>query len=816
MKQVDIEHLLPLVDKPSRYIDHEINACRKSFSAAKVRFAFAFPDVYELGISHLGLKILYSIVNGLEFAMADRAYLPWIDLSKLMREEKLKLFGWESRIELSAFDVLGITLQSELTFTNVLEVIDLCGIALHSEQRLDSDPIVMVGGPCATNPLPLLPFVDVFYIGEAEEGIIEIANILAKYPNRNDRIKHIAELDCCFVPSLHAERVNVQSRKYTGFHESALQHKPQLLSWQLATHNRYVAEIMRGCSRGCRFCHAGYFYRPVRERAPEDILNDLLAEIQASGWDEAGLISLSSSDYSCIQDLLLKLLSTVDTNKTHISLPSLRVDSLSDELVQVMKNLGREGLTIAPEAGSERLRMVINKNLSETDIIKGIDTAIRLGWQKIKLYFMLGLPTENESDIDAIITLIDLINTMGKRRLQINVTLSPFVPKPFTPFQWAAMLDRDTLLDRARRVKAAFVKARNIKVKYHTIETSILEAAITRGDEQMASVIESAWRNGACFDGWSEGFDYSLWESAFKQTNTDIAQYLAARNTDATLPWDFIDIGVCKAFLIAEWDKAQQGVQTADCREICSLCGVCNDEVQTSTSTAAALECCSTPQNPNTPALQHPPGTVVRPNYRYRVFYQKVGLLRFISHLDWMRMLFRRIAILDLQTVFTQGFSPHPKVSLSPPLPVGVEGMGEFFDISFYAPYPAEMILNEFSHTRIPEFNLLSCEALQGKAELPVGELISLTIPPDLLFEATTKIKEFKERESYSFTKTTPTRQKSYDLCAIIQSIELVGCEIRVCKLLESPSVYDVLMALLDWDKKRLYAMPLKRLSFIM
>ncbi|MDD2229098.1 MAG: TIGR03960 family B12-binding radical SAM protein [Candidatus Cloacimonetes bacterium] len=816
MKQVDIEHLLPLVDKPSRYIDHEINACRKSFSAAKVRFAFAFPDVYELGISHLGLKILYSIVNGLDFAMADRAYLPWIDLAKLMREEKLKLFGWESRIELSAFDVLGITLQSELTFTNVLEVIDLSGLALHSDQRLETDPIVMAGGPCATNPLPLLPFIDVFYIGEAEEGIIEIANILAKHPNRKERLKHIAELDCCYVPSLHAEQLSVRSRKYTGFHESTLQHKPQLLSWQLATHNRYVAEIMRGCSRGCRFCHAGYFYRPVRERAPEDILNDLLAEIQASGWDEAGLISLSSSDYSCIQDLLLKLLSTVDTNKTHISLPSLRVDSLSEELVQVMKNLGREGLTIAPEAGSERLRMVINKNLSEADIVKGIDTAIRLGWQKIKLYFMLGLPTEEESDIDAIISLIDLINTMGKRRLQINVTLSPFVPKPFTPFQWAAMLDRDTLLDRARRIKAAFVKARNIKVKYHTIETSILEAAITRGDEQMAAVIEAAWRQGACFDGWSECFDYSLWESAFKQTNTNIAHYLEARKTDDTLPWDFIDIGVCKTFLKAEWDKAQQGVQTTDCRDICSMCGVCNDEVQTSTSTTTKLNTSTSTITYSRPPIIHPPGTVVRPNYRYRVFYQKVGLLRFISHLDWMRMLFRRIAILDMQTVFTQGFSPHPKVSLSPPLPVGVEGMGEFFDISFYAPYPPEMILSEFRNTRIPEFNLLSCDTLQGKALLPVSELISLTIPLEMVAEAAGKIAEFNKQESYIFTKTTPTRQKSYDLCKIIQSIELIDNEIRVCKLLESPSVYDVLVALLNWEKKKLYSMPLKRLNFIM
>ncbi len=468
MKQVDIQHLLPLVEKPSRYIDHEINACRKDFAGNKIRMAFAFPDAYEIGISHLGLKILYSIVNSLPDLMADRVYLPWTDLADMMRAEKLKLFGWESRMPVDQFDLLGITLQSELTFSNVLETIDLSGLAIRSELRAETDPIVMAGGPCATNPLPLAPFVDVFYLGEAEEGIIEIAEILKEHSSKQERLRKFADMDSCYVPAMHQDGRIVHSSKFNGFHNSQLQHKPQLLSWQLATHNRYVAEIMRGCSRGCRFCHAGYFYRPVRERAPEAILQDLLTEVKASGWDEAGLVSLSSSDYSCIQELLLSLLFAVDTQKTHISLPSLRADSLSDPLVKAMQSLGREGLTIAPEAGSERLRKVINKNLSETEIMAGIETALRLGWQKIKLYFMLGLPTETEEDIDAIIELIDKINAIGKRRLQINVTLSPFVPKPFTPFQWCKMLEGEILLNRAWRVKNSCGKARNIKIKYHT------------------------------------------------------------------------------------------------------------------------------------------------------------------------------------------------------------------------------------------------------------------------------------------------------------------------------------------------------------
>ncbi len=817
MKLVDIEHLLPLVDKPSRYINHELNAVHKSFVDASVRFAFAFPDVYELGISHLGIKILYSIVNNLDFAMADRAYLPWIDLSELMRSEGYKLFGWESRVELRAFDVLGITLQSELNFSNVLEMIDLAGISIRSEDRKEDDPIVMAGGPCATNPLPLSPFVDVFFIGEAEEGIIEIAGILNKYATRKERLAHIAELDCCYVPSIGKH--TILSRKYAAFHESKLMHQPQLLSWQLATHNRYVAEIMRGCSRGCRFCHAGYFYRPVRERSPKDIIRDLLSETQAYGWDEAGLISLSSSDYSCIQDLLIELLDTVDTDKTHVSLPSLRVDSLSDQLVEVMRNLGREGLTIAPEAGSERLRRVINKNLSEAEIIKGIETAIRLGWQKIKLYFMLGLPTENEKDIDAIIALIDKINTMGNKRLQINVTLSPFVPKPFTPFQWCSMLDRDTLLDRARRIKAAFVKPRNIKIKYHTIETSILEAAITRGDEAMAKVIESAWKHGAKFDAWNESFDFTHWEHAFAETEVKLADYLSERDTEQPLPWDFVDTGVCKAFLLSEWDKARHNEQTPDCRDLCTMCGVCTPQLTSVTTDHKAQHSTEIlarkPVNADINMFKEIIDTNKLPKqFRFRVYYQKLGLLRFISHLDWMRMLFRRIAILDLKTVFTQGFSPHPKVSLSPPLPVGVEGYHEYFDISFNAPYPPDLILKEFRDTRIPEFNLLSCEALGANVFLPASERVVLTIPTDMLDVAQRKVMDFRQHDTYVFTKSTPTRQKSYDLCVIIKEITFQDNEMHIHKLLESPSLYDVLSALLSWEKKLLYALPLKRIGF--
>ncbi|MBP7334127.1 MAG: TIGR03960 family B12-binding radical SAM protein, partial [Candidatus Cloacimonas sp.] len=757
--------------------------------------------------SHLGIKILYSIINQLDYAMADRVYLPWIDLIELMREEKLNLFCWESRKEIKDFDILGITLQSELNYTNVLEIIDLCGIDIHSLKRNETDPIILAGGPCAVNPLPLAPFIDVFFIGEAEEGILQIAQILKNEKNRSERLKQIAQLDSCYVPSLRNGADLIKSRKYTAFHTSEVQHSPQILSWQLATHNRYVSEIMRGCTRGCRFCFAGYFYRPVREREPKDIITNILKEIKESGWDEVGLLSLSSSDYSCIPELLQELLERIDTQKTHIALPSLRVDTLDRELVHSLKILGREGLTIAPEAGSQRLRQVINKKLSEEQILTGIETALQLGWQKIKLYFMLGLPTETDADIEAIIALIHKIHKAGNRKLQINVTLSPFVPKPFTPFQWCAMQDSATLLKNALRIKNAFAKARNIKIHYHTIENSLLEALISRGDIKIAEVIEIAWKKGARFDGWKECFNFSCWQEAITECNITLDSYLGSRNPEDNLPWDFISLGIDKSFLLAEQKKALTGIQTPDCREICSSCGICNKEVKTTTAVGISLKTDQLRQEKKNPAPREE-------QFRYRVYYQKTGLLRFIAHLDWMRMLFRRISLLDLQTVFTQGFNPHPKVSLCPPLAVGIEGLAEYFDLSFYQPYPVELILQEFNKTKIPDFTVTNVEHLKTKTIPPKFEVLGISFPEDLNKDIKDKIIFFNHSKIFTYTKGIPPKVKNYNLKEIIVSLKQNGNELILEKLLESPSVFDLLSALLNMEKTALFQQKIYRYGF--
>ncbi len=818
------------MEKPSRYIDHELNARHKGFDGAAARFCLAFPDVYEVGISHLGLKILYTIINDLPFAMADRAYLPWLDALELMRREGPALHALESKQPVRAFDAVGVTLQSELTFTNVLELLDLAGIPVHSQDRADADPVILAGGPCASNPLPLSPFIDAFLIGEGEEAIEEIAQVIRDWKairdtgsRRIDVLNNLAKIPGVYVPAVHDIRrksdphFKIKIRKYGGFSAGSKIHQPQLMPWQLATHNRYVAEIMRGCTRGCRFCHAGYFYRPVRERNPQDILDNLLKEIAAHGWEEAGLISLSSSDYTCIRPLLEALLKKVDLQKTHVSLPSLRVDSLDDPLVSLLREAGREGLTIAPEAGTQRLRDVINKNITEAEIRQGVRLARQIGWQRIKLYFMLGLPTETGADIQGIIDLIGLIISETGKRFQISVSLSPFVPKPQTPFQWAAQLAPEELLSRALLIKHSFAKYKFVRIRYHTIESSVLEAAISGGDEHTARWIRQAWQLGAKYDGWNEGFDWSLWQQAAAETDYDYLSLTQGRELSQALPWDFVDTGVEKTWLQSEWDKALKGRTSPDCRAGCLDCGVCGEEIKMQYAQAdkqfeQAMAALPLPESRSCRGSQ---ARYIRSRH-YRLIYAKDGDFRFIGHLDWMRMVFRILGRSGLPVVYTQGFNPHPKVSFGPALAVGVAGENEWLDLHLEGETEPEALLQKLA----PLFT----QGLQLKAVLPIGsnekiippstDKIAILIPADRAGLVSARLGEFETRESLEFTKAKKTGERVYDLKRVIVSIALEGRELVLNKLLQSPNIYDLLAALFTLDKEEIFGWNIRRMGF--
>ncbi len=823
--------LLHQVNKPSRYINHELNARRKDFVSAGLRFCLGFPDVYEIGISHFGLKILYSIINEHPQAMADRVYLPWLDAVSLMKKDNIALIALESKRKVQEFDILGITLQSELNYTNVLELLSLSGIPLHSEDRGAEHPLVLAGGPCASNPLPLAPFIDAFLIGEGEEVVGELIEILLNTSRRSERLQQIAKLEGMYVRVIHDKLrsinpdFSVRIRKFDRFHLSTHLHSPQLLPWQLSIHNRFISEIMRGCTRGCRFCHAGYFYRPVRERSPEDIAAQILMEAETYGWEEAGLLSLASTDYSCIRSLLLVLAELLDTEKTHISLPSLRADTIDDKLAGALHRMGREGLTLAPEAGSQRLRNVINKNLTEEDILSGVKTAKELGWQKIKLYFMVGLPYETDEDITAIIDLIRRVVSFTGKSFQINVSVSPFIPKPHTPFQWAGMPPAEEILRRILLIKHAFSHQKFIKVRYHTVENTLLEAVLSRGDESTALWLENAWSKGALFDGWVESFDWNIWTAAARDIGYDWQTVTSSLKQDTILPWDFIKLGIDQQFLLDEWQKATKAQTTPDCRETCLACGLCDFETTMklqNTRTEDEIISNLKAKHPQIFSYTLPSEQERRllPNqscHYYRLYYQKSGDFRFVGHLDWMRMVYRLIARSKLQIIYTQGFSPHPAVSFCPPLPTGVSGLGEYFNFRTLLRYSEEEVAESFAPFLRDELKIKHVQIL-SKAEYgwqPKAEIISCSFPAVWKEEISLKAAEFEQLDEYKVTTVRKEKTRHYDLKQLVWNMELQGSILTFCKKLESPGIYNVLSYLLRRPAEDLYSVGVTRIALI-
>lgn len=606
-KQALPSDVLMSVEQPARYLGNEVNAVNKTFEEADITFCMCFPDVYEIGMSHLGIQILYDMFNRWDGVYCDRVYSPWTDLDKIMRERGLKLFGVESQEPIKKFDFLGITLQYEMCYTNILQVLELSGIPLRSADRTVDDPFVIGGGPCTYNPEPIAPFFDLFYMGEGETQYEALLKLYGEWKKnkrtREEFLRAAAKIPGIYVPSLYEvcynedgtlkamnpiyEDVPKKVRKEIVLDmTSAVYPEKPLVPHIRAVQDRVVLEIQRGCIRGCRFCQAGMVYRPVRERDVKRLKELALTMIKNTGYDEISLSSLSSSDYSQLPEIINYLIDECNKRKINISLPSLRIDAFSLDVMRKVQDVKKISLTFAPEAGTQRMRDVINKGLTEESIMNGARMAFAAGWSHVKLYFMLGLPTETEEDMKGIPELAERMAeayyeiSKDKRngKCQITMSTSFFVPKPFTPFQWAVMYQPEEYLNRARIVNRTMKEQHNqksLKYNWHEAYVTVLEGVLARGDRRVADVIETAYKNGALYDAWGETFHYDIWTKAFEKCGLSIDFYnTRERSLDELLPWDFIDTGVTKAFLKHEWEKAKQAKITPNCRQSCSGCGV--------------------------------------------------------------------------------------------------------------------------------------------------------------------------------------------------------------------------------------------------
>jgi radical SAM family uncharacterized protein len=595
------DDILYKVEKPARYIGGEFNSYNKDKNEALIRYAFCFPDVYEVGMSHLGSKILYYVLNERKDTFCERAFTPWPDMEKLMRENNIPLSTLESKDSLAEFDFLGFTLQYEMSYTNILNMLDMAGIPVRASKRDDSYPIVMCGGPCAYNPEPLYDIADIFVIGEGEEIIHEILDLYKKLKEKNKREFLIAasKIQGVYVPSLYSVSYNEDGtiKNFVPlFEDTPFKVKKRIIAnldnnifpdklivpYTDIVHDRIMLETFRGCTRGCRFCQAGMIYRPVREKSTSKLMEQVEGLIENTGYEEVSLTSLSICDYSDIENLIHSMVMKYKERKIGVSLPSLRIDSFSVDLIKEIQKVRKTGLTFAPEAGSQRMRDVINKGVTEEDLINSVQSAFEAGWSSIKLYFMIGLPYEELEDIKGIAELGEKVvmeyfkvpKNIRNKGLKISLSTSIFVPKPFTPFQWAP---QDNMEDVKKKIWAVrdSIKSRAINYNWHDSIVSFMEAIFARGDRKLCNVLIKAFEKGAKFDGWSDYFNFEIWQDALKECNIDGSFYAyRERSYEEILPWDFIDIGVDKSFLIKENEKAKTGILTPDCRLGCTNCGV--------------------------------------------------------------------------------------------------------------------------------------------------------------------------------------------------------------------------------------------------
>lgn len=814
----NFQDILPLVERPSRYLGTEINSIKKDPDKVRLKVALAFPDLYEIGTSHFGLQILYHILNKHKEIAAERVYAPDVDMESYLRSSHMPLVSMESHKPLKSFDVIGFSLLYELNYTNVLTMLDLSDIPFFSSERDGLFPLIIAGGPCTCNPEPVADFFDAMVVGDGENVIVDISRawLAWKEDGSEDKevlLKQLSLIKGAYVPAFfnltgssaggktffqipqpRFSDYKVIAREIIADLETAPFPDAPVIPFGKPVHDRLRVEIARGCTRGCRFCQAGMIYRPVRERSVKKLLNLFDTSCAATGYEDLSLLSLSTADYGSIVSLMERLMVRCEPRQIAVSLPSLRAGTLTPELINIIKRVRKTGFTIAPEAGSQRLRNVINKNITEKEIVDTVQDVFNLGWLVIKLYFMIGLPSETDEDLLAIVELVKKLRKIksraGGRRGQINVSVATFIPKPHTPFQWAPQISLAESREKIAWLRAK-LKIPGIHFKWQNPEVSMVEGLFARGDRRLSGLLVDAYKKGCKFDGWGDRFQYGLWKKAFADQALDTDSYTTcARDVTDRLPWDHIDTGVTKEFVKLEWEKAKRGEHTPDCRRgDCNTCGVCDFKtIEPKVFEVGKEEPCQDIVNE---FLYNKGGATDKKAAFYtriRVCYSKQGQSKYFGHLEFVNIFLRALRRAGISVRFTEGFHPMPKVSFDDALPIGMESLNESLSLEVCGSVKPDAVTTALNN-HLPEgLSVKDCQISSSKPDIKQQKSASYLVELKEGYFDKQKLSDFIK--SFDFVQTRVNRKgklKKIDFKDMVLKINLTEPRRMMIRLRSEP-----------------------------